>query len=1054
MIDPACGSGHFLLGAFERLLKHWRKKEPGAAGGDRELVNRALASVHGVDLNPYAVAIARFRLLIAAMRECQITRLADAPAFTFNLVCGDSLLHGPRGGAADKGASGRQVEFDFGQMAHHYAVEDTENLDRILTPGQYHAVVANPPYITVKDKALNQAYRELYPEVCYKQYSLSVPFLQRLFMLAADGGFTGQITANSFMKREFGKKLIESYLPKIDLAHVVDTSGAYIPGHGTPTVILFGRNRPPVLPTIRAVLGIKGEPHTPTDPSQGLVWTAILKQIDQVGSESDFVSVNDTSREQFGKHPWSIGGGGASELKEQIDHQFSNTLGDIATSIGFCQDTHADDAFVQPLRFFSRQSICNGFKPQIRGDNVRDWGAECLEGIVFPYNDQLKQWRTIPKLPCWAWLHALRTELWGRSTFGGGTYRDAGRPWFDFHQFPKTRLKTALSLIFPAVGTHNHFMLDRGGRVFNRSAPVIKLTHHDDEDIYLDVLGLLNSSSACFWMKQVFHNKGSTVDQHGARQRTMPFEDFYDIDGAKLKRFSLQIPQPINLAQQLDTLAQTLSALTAAALVRDAVPTAESLAVNQQRFALTRARMIALQEELDWQCYGLYDLITEEDVAQVRCDNPPPLELGQRAFEIVLARRMAAGEEETTWFTRHGSMPITQIPKAWPKDYQQVVQHRIDLIQNSKNIGLIERPEYKRRWNTEPWDKQQEQALKNWLLDRLESYFDLDGRMNDQQTITAHALLVEPKLTSVARVADMARADQDFMQVAEIYQGRMDFDVANLVGELIEAESVPALPVLRYKPKAMDKRQAWERTWELQRQEDAIDAMFEVDKLKDRTEQTPVTWPAQWSISEVKMAVLKKELTLAVQYVTEAMAKGLNLESDEILKPIHDAAKRANQKVVGDIPVPPKYTSADFLDKNHWRLRGKLDVPKERWVCFPHCEGEDGTLVIAWAGYDHLQLTRAIAERYELARENQGLKLVPLLTAIGQLIPWLKQWHNDPDMAFNGLRMGDFFEEQLAEDAKALDMSVQQVMDWQPPAKKKKTRKKKTAGRKKKKVTE
>ena len=67
--------------------------------------------------------------------------------------------------------------------------------------------------------------------------------------------------------------------------------------------------------------------------------------------------------------------------------------------------------------------ICNGFKPQIRGDNVRDWGAECLEGIVFPYNDQLKQWRTIPKLPCWAWLHALRTELWGRSTFGGGTYR-------------------------------------------------------------------------------------------------------------------------------------------------------------------------------------------------------------------------------------------------------------------------------------------------------------------------------------------------------------------------------------------------------------------------------------------------------------------------------------------------------------------------------------------------------------------------------------------------------------------------------------------------------
>ena len=42
------------------------------------------------------------------------------------------------------------------------------------------------------------------------------------------------------MKREFGKKLIEEFFPRVDLTHVIDTSGAYIPGHGTPTVILFG----------------------------------------------------------------------------------------------------------------------------------------------------------------------------------------------------------------------------------------------------------------------------------------------------------------------------------------------------------------------------------------------------------------------------------------------------------------------------------------------------------------------------------------------------------------------------------------------------------------------------------------------------------------------------------------------------------------------------------------------------------------------------------------------------------------------------------------------
>ena len=64
------------------------------------------------------------------------------------------------------------------------------------------------------------------------------------------------------MKREFGKKLIEEFFAqKVNLTHVVDTSGAYIPGHGTPTVILIGRRYFPNMDqTVRAVLGIRGEP--------------------------------------------------------------------------------------------------------------------------------------------------------------------------------------------------------------------------------------------------------------------------------------------------------------------------------------------------------------------------------------------------------------------------------------------------------------------------------------------------------------------------------------------------------------------------------------------------------------------------------------------------------------------------------------------------------------------------------------------------------------------------------------------------------------------------
>ena len=337
MIDPACGSGHFLLGSFARLVDRWRKKDPGARVS--VLVQRALDGVHGVDLNPYAIAIARFRLLLAALKECGVRRLGDTQGFEIHLACGDSLLHGSPGGD--------QLSMGWSSIDHVYQPEDRKALERLLRPKFYHAIVANPPYITPKDRALNQAYRDRY-STCHMKYSLAVPFLERIVSLAVEGGFTGQITANSFMKREFGKKLTEAFLPRVDLTHVIDTSGAYIPGHGTPTVILFARNQKPVASELRTVMGIRGEPSTPEDPARGFVWSAIVAQIDQPGSQSEFVSVGDSPRGLFHKHPWSIGGGGASELKGQLENASSSQLGSLIESIGFMAITGEDEVFVIP----------------------------------------------------------------------------------------------------------------------------------------------------------------------------------------------------------------------------------------------------------------------------------------------------------------------------------------------------------------------------------------------------------------------------------------------------------------------------------------------------------------------------------------------------------------------------------------------------------------------------------------------------------------------------------------------------------------------------------
>jgi hypothetical protein len=980
LIDPACGSGHFLLGAFGRLLDHWMRREP--ATPRRELVQRALTAVHGVDLNPYAVAIARFRLLLAAWQACGVTSLTNAPDFRLNLACGDSLLHG--------GSKPRQSELPFPGIGHHYQPEDAEELERLLRPGTYHAVVANPPYIMPKDRSLNEKYRERY-SACHMKYPLAVPFMQRIFDLACEGGYTGQITANSFMKREFGKKLIEEFLPTLDLTHVIDTSPAHpaIESHGTATVILFGRNRAPVQPSVRSVLGIRSDKRDRGNPTGGRGWKAIVDSVDIVGVRSEFLSVVDAPRTTYAKHPWSIGGGGAAELKEQLDEAGEAKLGGLAENIGISSVTGADDVYVfSGAGSLARHRVEHSV-PFVTGDNVRDWRVNVSEAALWPYDQKFRLLKLDQLTDLIRVLWPCKQAISQRRRFGTPMLLK-GAVWYEWQELYHDKLCTPLSITFPCVATHNHFVLDRGGRVFNRHAPIIKLPPASTEDDHLALLGLLNGSTACFWMKQVCYSKGAGGINEGVKSEQ--WEQFREFTSTILQGFPLPAGRPLALARQLDPLARDLVEQTPAHVIArwDCTSSLSTmLDTAGVAYGRIRGRMIALQEDLDWQCYRLYGLL-DEDLSGPSTDE---LALGQRAFEIVLARKMRDEGLQTTWFARHGSTPATETDDL-------LTLRRIAAIESNPQIALIERPEYKRRWNDTPWEEKVQAALHAWLLDRLESYFDIDGRMNDAGKPTAK---VDVSLLSTAKPADLAGRDPAFQAVAELYRGRPDFDMVRLVTELVEGESVPLLPVLRYKPSGLDKRLAWERTWELQRQEDAID--------RRATKKGLGVNDGGWTAA------------------TDDGRSPLNPAQADVLK----------KEKVGRIPPPPKYKSTDFQKAAYWRLRGSLDVPKERWVSFPHCEGQGGLPLIAWAGYDHLQLARAIAAHYVHVQEKEGgrddPRLVPLLACLIELRPWLKQWHNDIDPEFN-MGMGDYFEGFVQDEARQMGRTIEELRAWQPPAKK------------------
>ena len=949
IIDPTCGSGHFLLGSFARLLKAWQAK---STENIRVLARRAIEAVHGVDINPFAVAIARFRLVIAFVQACGFSRLRDMPDVKIHVATGDSLLHGN----TLCSARGWGVQELCDWLPEAFAAGDFEDASAILSK-RYEAVLGNPPYITVRDKAQGNEIRSRY-KTAYMKYSLAVPFKEKFWDLAVEAkgtqraGFIGMITANSFMKREFGSRLIEEFFPRIDLTHVLDTSGAYIPGHGTPTVILFGRNRSPVLPTVRAVLGIRGEPSTPAEPAQGLVWRSIVDLVDQPGAQSAFVSVADFDRGTFGKHPWSIGGGGASELKDNIESSSPRRLCDVVDEVGVLGMTNADEILIMPQALPSRLRLDpKFFRTLALGDEVRDYLVSGGTVAYVPYSDAgLFRLDELGNVSSYLWIY--RTILGSRVTFSRKTYFQEGLPWWKWHQIALYRLKTPLTIAFAEVATHNHFVLDRGGKVFNRTAPIIKLPEGANEEDHLGLLGLLNSSTANFWARQVcFPKGGDYVGTEGARVVQTVWADRLQRDGSKVAAFPIP-PRHIlvlELARALDQFASQYSALEPSCIASQYPPGQWQLSAREHAQQQIRAQMIALQEELDWLSYQLYGVLEKAPLA----GQLPPIQLGERAFEIALAR----SGEETSWFSRHNSTPIPEVPVHWSAEYRAVVEERLQLIASHPEIALLEKPEHKRRWQQQAWSERVKAAVQQWLGDRLED-----------------TLKQREHLISASRLSDELAQDRDFVQALGVYLGSDDFDITKQVTALVQPQSVAYLAAQRYSESGLRIRADWEATWALQRRQDAGDE-------------------------------------------------------------------------VGDIPVPPKYGQKDFARPEYWSLRGKLDVPKERFISYPGAEREaaDGSPVLGWAGWNHLQRAQALASYLAERREEDGWgveRVTPLLAGLAELLPWLKQWHNEVDEQ-TGERMGDYFESFLGEQMRELELTAKDLADWRPAAAKSKAKAKK-----------
>jgi hypothetical protein len=244
ILDPACGSGSFLLGAYQHLLDwhlaeymkeptKWSKgKNPAIyehhRGGWRlttsERKRILLNNIYGVDIDTQAVEVTKLSLLLKVLegenaetiqKQYRLFHERALPDLDSNIKCGNSLI-GP-----DYFVGRQQTLFDDEESYRVNAFDWNAEFPEIMKAGGFDAVIGNPPYGMVSDETEKEYHVRKYPvaEGRYDRYEL---FIARGVSLSRTRGMLGYIVPSPLLSNLYARKLREMILDTCAVAEITN----------------------------------------------------------------------------------------------------------------------------------------------------------------------------------------------------------------------------------------------------------------------------------------------------------------------------------------------------------------------------------------------------------------------------------------------------------------------------------------------------------------------------------------------------------------------------------------------------------------------------------------------------------------------------------------------------------------------------------------------------------------------------------------------------------------------------------------------------------------
>lgn len=225
IVDPACGSGAFLITAFEYLLNYnnYLNDKIFDLTGTKDLFSDTTReilqnNIFGVDLNKESVEITKLSLwLKTADKNKTLASLEN------NIKCGNSLI-------------------DDAEIAGELAFDWEKEFPQVFENGGFDIVVGNPPYVFARDN-----FSEIEKNYYIKNYVSSnyqintyILFMEKSFKLLKNKGYASMIVPNSWLMMYSGKGIREYILEKIKLLEIVNLAGHSFENVNVETVIYFG----------------------------------------------------------------------------------------------------------------------------------------------------------------------------------------------------------------------------------------------------------------------------------------------------------------------------------------------------------------------------------------------------------------------------------------------------------------------------------------------------------------------------------------------------------------------------------------------------------------------------------------------------------------------------------------------------------------------------------------------------------------------------------------------------------------------------------------------